>query len=160
MNEGNIEIVKMNVEASALISDLHSKAFSKLSENEWTPDAFKEMFTINGTVCYLIKRDEQPIGFALIRKVTDEAEIITFCILPNECKNGYATILLEWVIKDLQRQSIKRLFLEVSEYNVAALGLYKKCSFDIIGRRNGYYHNKHGGNSDAIVMNRVLNDEK
>ena len=50
MNEGNIEIVKMNVEACALISELHSKAFSKLSENEWTPDAFKEMFTIIGII--------------------------------------------------------------------------------------------------------------
>lgn len=160
MNEEVINIVKLNAEASSLISELHSKAFLNTSKNEWTVDVFQEMFTIKGTICYIIKNDEQPIGFALIRQVIDEAEIITFCILPNECKNGYATLLLEWVIKDLQGQSIKRLFLEVSEDNVAALGLYKKCSFDIIGRRNGYYHNKHGEKIDAIVMKCVLNDEK
>lgn len=160
MNEEKIEIVKMNAEASVLISDLHSKAFNEKAENEWTVEAFKAMFAIKGTICYLVNYDEQPIGFGLIRQVTDEAEIITFCILPNECKNGYATLLLEWIIKDLQRQSIKRLFLEVSENNVAALGLYKKCSFDIIGRRKGYYQNKHGKNTDAIVMQCVLYDEK
>ena len=160
MIEGDIEILKMNAEASLLISELHYKAFIASSDQEWSEKAFREMLSIKGTNCYLVKRDMNPIGFALMRRIADEVEIITFCILPNECKNGYATLLLEWIIKDLQRQSIKRLFLEVRENNVAAIGLYKKCSFDIIGRRNGYYQIKNGENIDAIVMQRVLKSEK
>lgn len=160
MNSENIEILKMNSEAASLLSHIHSEAFLGASKNEWTADVFNELFAVSGTDCYLIKLDQKPLGFGLTRAAADEAELITFCILPNECKNGYATLLLEWIIKDLQRQSIKRLFLEVSENNVAALGLYKKCSFDIIGRRKGYYQNKRGKNIDAIVMQCVLNDEK
>lgn len=159
MIEGKVEILKIREEGSALISELHSNAFRNSAEQNWSDQAFKEMFSVKGTVCYLIKRDELPLGFGFIRQVAGEAEIITFCILPNECKNGYATLLLEWIIKDLQRQSIKRLFLEVRENNDAALGLYKKCSFDTIGRRKGYYSNQHGENTDAIVMHLVLIDE-
>ncbi len=159
MNDSNLEIITMNGEASLLLSELHSSAFRKTLKNTWSEKVFRELFSVNDTQCYIIKRDALPLGFGLIRKVAGEAEIITFCILPNECKNGYATILLEWIIKDLQHQSIKRLFLEVKENNEAALELYKKCSFDIIGRRNGYYQNQYGDNIDAIVMQRELFDD-
>ena len=159
MKTDEIEIFNLNVGVSEILCDIHSIAFQNQGGDEWTADAFQQMLSVNGTDCYIIKHDFTPIGFGLIRKVIDEAEIITFCILPNECNNGYATLLLEWIIKDLQRQSIKRLFLEVSENNKAALGLYKKCSFDIIGRRKGYYQNPQGKNADAIIMQRELVDK-
>ncbi|MDG1996670.1 MAG: GNAT family N-acetyltransferase, partial [Emcibacteraceae bacterium] len=61
-------------------------------------------------------------------------------------------LLLEWIIKDLQGNSFEKIFLEVRENNVAAIRLYKKNSFDIIGRRIGYYQiNKHQ-KIDALVM--------
>ncbi len=67
-------------------------------------------------------------------------------------------MLLEWIGKRLQTQSFKRLFLEVRENNEAAIRLYKKCSFKIIGRRKGYYNSSREEKADALVMQNELNN--
>mgnify|MGYP000100198204 CR=1 FL=1 len=148
----NIHVVQMGVESTNLLSTIHNEAFKNTSEQKWGQKTFQKLCNFVGTSVYAICLDDKPIGFAVIRKVLDEAEIITFCILPKWCKNGYATYLLEWIIDTLQTQSVKRLFLEVRENNDAAIRLYKKCSFKIIGCRKGYYQGRHGEKTDAHVM--------
>lgn len=156
MKTGDINIISVNECASEILSEIHHAAFQDAPEQSWMPDEFNSMFSVPGTEGFVIQLGENPIGFALTRTVLDEAEIITFCILPNHTKSGYATVLLEQVVKELQQRSLKRLFLEVRENNDAAIRLYKKCHFDIIGRRTGYYHNRQGQKTDAIVMQRDL----
>ncbi len=147
-----LTVSKMGVTAAALLAKLYALSFKNMPEQIWDEGAFQELFKIPGTAGYVIEKSDQPIGFILIRKLHDEVEIITFCILPKWCNNGYATFLLEWVIKRLQQQAIKRVFLEVRENNRAAIRLYEKCSFEQIGRRKGYYNNHQGEKIDAIVM--------
>jgi [ribosomal protein S18]-alanine N-acetyltransferase len=153
----NYEIKEFGVESAALLAELHSRSFTDVPEKVWNENDFSKLFSIAGTKSYVICLDDEPIGFILIRKLIDEAEIITFCILPKWCRNGYATVLLEWVIKKLQLRSVKRLFLEVRENNNAALKLYKNFSFVIIGRRKGYYGHHNGTVIDALVMQLQLN---
>ncbi len=150
------DIIEMDSNASDLLSILHEGAFAKMPEQAWSGQEFQQLFLISGTKSYVINKDQQPIGFILLRNLIDEAEIITFYILPDCCNNGYATLLLEWIIKKLRGQSFKRLFLEVRNNNNAAIRLYKKCSFEIIGRRKGYYNSHHGNKIDAFVMQRQL----
>ncbi|MEZ5757370.1 MAG: ribosomal protein S18-alanine N-acetyltransferase [Emcibacteraceae bacterium] len=154
----NISISEVGVEGAKLLSAIHEEAFYEEHEQQWKEKDFIELFSIPGTVSYLISNAEQPMGFILIRNIQDEAEIITFCILPKWCRNGYATYLLEWVINRLQQQSVKRFFLEVNENNDAAINLYQKCSFKKIGRRKGYYKGHHGAKTDALVMQIQLTD--
>lgn len=151
MND-QIDINKMGIESCSLLSNIHKLCFDKMPEKTWKSKDFEELFSIDGTISYVMSKAGEPVGFILIRKIIDEAEIITFCILPKYCNNGYATLLLEWVIRKLQMHSIKRLFLEVRNNNLAAMKLYKKCSFEIIGQRNGYYKNRHNDKIDALVM--------
>ncbi|MCP5382537.1 MAG: ribosomal protein S18-alanine N-acetyltransferase [Kordiimonadaceae bacterium] len=151
-NKKAISISELGIEGAELLSVIHKEAFYGEYEQKWEAQDFIELFSIPGTVSYLISFDGQPIGFILIRSIEDEAEIITFCILPKWFRNGYASYLLEWVINTLQKQSVKRLFLEVRENNDAAIKLYQKCSFKIIGRRKGYYKGHHGEITDALVM--------
>ena len=153
-----ITVVKMGQEGSELLAGIYARAFKNSPEQHLGIKEFQSLFAITGTVSYVICRDDMPIGFILLRTLVDEAEIITFCILPKWCKNGYATYLLEWIINSLQQQSVKRLFLEVRENNEAAIRLYDKCSFKIIGRRTGYYRGHQGENIDALVMQIQLPD--
>lgn len=153
MNDlSNVTVEQMGGEGVKLLSSIYNQAFKDAPEQEWDHKTFQNIFEFSGTTSYVICLGDQPIGFSIIRTVLDEAEIITFCILPKWGKNGYATHLLEWIIDTLQMQSIKRLFLEVRNNNDAALRLYKKCSFKIIGRREGYYQSHQGDKIDALVM--------
>lgn len=137
---------------SELLAEIYCSAFKDMPEQNWDEKTFVNLFKIEGTTSFILAKSDQPVGFVLLRKLLDEVEIITFCILPKWCNNGYATFLLEWIIKSLQQQAIKRVFLEVRENNRAAMRLYDKCSFEQIGRRNGYYNNHQGEKIDALVM--------
>ena len=149
-------IVEMAVEGSELLSSIHIICFENSSEQAWRKEEFQSLFKIAGTISYVMSIKDQPIGFILVRKIQGEAEILTFCILPIWCNKGYASTLLEWVIKKLQQKSFNRLFLEVRENNNAALKLYKKYSFKVVGRRKGYYNSHQGDKIDALVMHYEL----
>ena len=152
LEQQEINISQVGIEFSDLLSQMHDISFDGLPEQSWSKDDFRKMLEITGTNAYVVDLHEQPIGFILVREAVDEAEIITFCILPKWCNNGYATLLLEWLIRKLQQRCFNRLFLEVRENNEAAIRVYKKCSFKIVGRRTGYYKNHNKGNIDALVM--------
>ena len=151
-----LEIKEFGEEGVELLSSMHKIGFKNQPEQSWAENEFREVFSINGTKSYVVSRGGEPIGFVLLRIIAEEVEIITFCMLPKWCNNGYSTYLLEQIIKKLQLQSIKRLFLEVRENNDAAIRLYNKCSFKVIGRRTGYYNNHLGSKIDALVMQRQL----
>ena len=135
LEQQEINISQVGIEFSDLLSQMHDISFDGLPEQSWSKDDFRKMLEITGTNAYVVDLHEQPIGFILVREAVDEAEIITFCMLPKWCNNGYATLLLEWLIRKLQQRCFNRLFLEVRENNEAAIRVYKKCSFKVVGRR-------------------------
>ena len=152
----DITIDEMAVEGADLLSSIHKICFKNSPEQAWQKHEFQSLFKVAGTKSYVMSIKGQPIGFILVREILDEAEILIFCILPKWCNNGYARTLLECIMKKLQQRSFKRLFLEVRENNQAAVKLYKKCFFKIIGRRKGYYNSHQGDKIDALVMHREL----
>ena len=84
-------------------------------------------------------------GFILCRTVLDETEILTLCVLPAYRRQGVASFLLDEAFK---RAKGTRFFLEVNENNRAALALYSKTGFEVVGKRKKYYNNK----DDAFIM--------
>ena len=150
--EADISISEAGPSHSFLLAEIYEQSFKGAPEQSWSQSDINRLLEVPGTKAIIISYHDVPIGFSIIREIIDEAEIITFCILPNWCNNGYATLLLEWIINKLQLRSFKRLFLEVRENNEAAINLYKKCSFTIIGRRKGYYNSSQSENEDALVM--------
>ncbi|MDG1995791.1 MAG: GNAT family N-acetyltransferase, partial [Emcibacteraceae bacterium] len=102
MINANISVSKIGLPASKVMSDIHSKSFGGELGKGWSEGEIISLFDIPNTNGYVLSVSNNPCGFAIIREAIDEAEIITFCILPKQCNNGYATLLLEWIIKDLQ----------------------------------------------------------
>ena len=140
------------MESAELLASIYAQAFENAPEQKWGYKELHELLSVTGTTSFVICRDGEPVGFALLRVIAGEGELITLCILPKWCNNGYATTLLEWITDTMQLRSIKRLFLEVRENNEAAIKLYKKGSFKTIGRRKGYYSSHQAENIDALVM--------
>ena len=142
----------MGVESTRILAEIYSEAFKNMPEQKWGFSELFELFSIRETISFVICLDAKPIGFALLRILADEGEIITFCILPKWCNNGYGKILLERIVDTLKKRSIKKLFLEVRENNKVAIKLYNNCSFKVIGRRKKYYKNNQAEKIDALVM--------
>lgn len=104
----------------------------------------------------VIKRPGEPeiFGYAILlsRKNSRKMRIYSFGIAAAARGNGLAARLLE-VLEDIVRaRKCSMLTLEVSDSNVAAIGLYKKHGFAQYGFRLGYYED--GGH--AILMRKNL----
>lgn len=87
-------------------------------------------------------------GFILIRRVIDEAEILTICVDPSERRHGLGRDLLDAAIHEVASQGAARILLDVSVNNLAACKLYQNAGFSETGRRRAYY----ADGSDAILM--------
>ncbi len=92
------------------------------------------------------------IGYAVSRRVLDEAEILTVAVDPALRGRGIGRKILRVHLPRLGRHGVGAVFLEVGETNGLALRLYSSLGFEEIGRRQGYYRTPAGGAVTAIVM--------
>jgi ribosomal-protein-alanine N-acetyltransferase len=95
-------------------------------------------------------------GFALIRIAADEAELLTIAVDPKWRGRGVGQALLRAAFDDLLLSPARRMFLEVSEDNAAAIKLYSREGFATISSRKGYYPKPDGSQATALVMARDL----
>lgn len=95
-------------------------------------------------------------GFALIRLVADESELLTIAVDPKWRGKRIGQALLKAVFDDLLHSPARRMFLEVSEENAAAIRLYTREGFATLSTRKGYYPKPDGTQATALVMARDL----
>ena len=96
------------------------------------------------------------LGWAGIRVVADEAEILTVGVIPDARRTGLARRLLAGLLDAARAQHVRDVYLEVRVDNDAARALYRSEGFAETGTRRGYYEN---GRVDAVVMHLALPQE-
>lgn len=125
---------------------LHRLAFT--SERPWSATEFSALLA--ETHVGLL---HHPYGFALIRTVADESELLTLAVHPEHRRQHIADALVtEW----LQSAKAAQAFLEVAADNRAARTLYRKHGFAQAGRRKAYYRRAGGASVDAVLMTAAL----
>lgn len=94
------------------------------------------------------------VGYAILlgRKNSRKMRIYSFGITAAERGGGMAGRLLEVLENIVRDRKCTMLTLEVSDSNVAAIGLYRKHGFSQFGFRLGYYED--GGH--AILMRKSI----
>jgi len=102
-----------------------------------------------------IGRDEEPLGFVLLRTIAGEAEIISIGVRPEARRRGIGRRLLEAALAAAAAGGAERLFLEVAADNYQALGLYLSHDFTEVGRRPNYYQ-RNGGGIMALVLSKPI----
>lgn len=90
----------------------------------------------------------QLIAFVFYQTVVDEAEIIHLVCDKAFQGLGYARQLMSALHEQLIQEKVNQLFLEVRETNQSAQQLYQRLGFQMVGRRQAYYHNR----EDALLM--------
>ena len=127
------------IEDYPFLENIHAQGFDRA----WSVDELVATLSGKGTKCFVAnirgEGSKGPKGFVIIRTLAGQSEVLTIAIDRAFRKRGIARLLLEYVIRMLQADRIEQLFLEVSEYNVAALGLYKSLSFKQVSQRKAYY---------------------
>ncbi|WP_222248323.1 GNAT family N-acetyltransferase [Rhizobium leguminosarum] len=151
------EIIAMEPEDCRDVAALHGERFAR----PWGDGEFHGLL-MQDTVFGFVARQTNAIlkkplpGFILARHVAGEAEILTIAVQAKVARAGLGWRLMQAAMREARSRGGESMFLEVDNGNTAALGLYRKLSFEKVGERQGYYKQENGALSTALVMKRVL----
>ncbi len=127
------------------MASLHERCFE--TPRPWRADEFMS-FLAQGAID-VITGDA---GFAIIRSIADEAELLTLAVDPDQQRKGHGRNLLTEAVKTAKTRGCAQIFLEVSAQNAAAKALYQTAGFSETGRRRAYYQTPDHDRVDALVM--------
>ena len=113
----------------------------------WNYEILKEELTSQNTVYFVAKINDEIVGFAGVKIILDEADLMNIVVKKEHRKKGIASSLLNKLFLIAKEKNLKSINLEVNAKNLSAISLYKKFNFIEIGKRKNYYQN-----DDAILM--------
>jgi ribosomal protein S18 acetylase RimI-like enzyme len=90
---------------------------------------------------WVAERDGEVVGDAIVvyRRPFASARLYTIAVAPHARGTGVATALLVRSERAARERGCVALRLEVREDNDAALGLYRRCGYEVVGRTADYY---------------------
>ncbi len=116
----------------------------------WSAMSFADSMSA-GYGCWMMFDGAEPVGYAVLMMVLDEAHILNISVVSERQNCGFGRRLLDHLGRVAREAGARQLFLEVRPSNVPALALYQRAGFETIGRRKGYYPAAEG-REDALVM--------
>lgn len=143
INGNKIEIRKMSLKDLDSISE---KLYSDF-DDFWSYDVLKDELCMQNSLYFVAICTGELVGFAGIKIILDEAEIMNIVVKKSYRKRGIGSYLLGYLIDVAFRRDLKAINLEVSKSNVAAIKMYEKFGFCSVGFRKEYY-----GDCGAILM--------
>lgn len=91
------------------------------------------------------------IAYAISRFIIDELHINNIAVAAEYRRKGFGKTLLWLILKIASYSGVNIYHLEVRRSNLAAISLYKKFGFRIVGIRKQYYQKE---NEDALLMSK------
>lgn len=144
-----INISTMTLDDLEHLKDILESEF----DNFWNYDVLKnELSSDNSKYIVAKNKDNNIIGFAGIKLILDEAELMNIVTKKNMRHFGVASSMLDYLFSICRKQNIKLINLEVNTQNTIAINFYKKYNFVEVGLRKKYYDNTY----DALLMTHKL----
>lgn len=127
------------------LAQLYARAFPDSAG--WDAETFRSF--AKDPTCFILTR---PQGFALIRVIADEAELLSIATHPDQRRRGVARDLMNRWHAEAAARGAARAFLEVATDNIPARALYDSLGYQPEGRRKAYYRRRDGSHCDALLM--------
>jgi len=129
----------------------------KIFLTPWSADSFSyRLGEKNFNVSLVGTVDEAVVAYSVAYVVNDELHFSNLAVEPKLREFGIGKTLLWLSLKLGAEQKCRVVQLEVRKTNQAAIRLYEKFGFRIVGVRKNYYVEE---NEDALLMSREINKE-
>lgn len=148
MNADAISVTPTVAADVAALARLHAAAFGS---HAWPEPVLAESLAQPYVHGLQLRAGQQLVGFALVQRVAEDDEILTYAIAPEQQRRGYGRQLLQEIYDAARAARRQRIFLEVAEDNIPAIRLYAGFGFQVTGKRPGYYPRPTGAVA-AILM--------
>lgn len=130
-------------------------AFDPEFGEAWTEAQCAGILGLPGSWLLIARAGPDPAGFAMLRKVAHEAELLLIAVRNRYRRQGIARALLDQAMAEALNDGIETLHLEVREGN-PAMELYRSAGFVQVGTRRSYYRGRTGKVFDALTFKRRL----
>lgn len=106
-----------------------------------------------GYACLVCKEVLDIIGYVNLRCVLDQGDIGNVAVHPKYWRRGAGAALLRAVDALAEERGLACVQLEVRAGNAAALALYDRHGYAVVGRRQDYYRSPR---EDAVLMTKFF----
>jgi ribosomal-protein-alanine N-acetyltransferase len=115
----------------------------------WSRNMFESELHRDNGLFLVAREDGVLLGYLGLIFILEEGHITNLCVRKDRRREGIASRLLLSGIEHSLARGIRFLTLEVRRFNQAALKLYEKFGFSVIGERKRYYIDN---GEDALIM--------
>ncbi|MGB9711075.1 MAG: ribosomal protein S18-alanine N-acetyltransferase [Thermodesulfovibrio sp.] len=145
----NLIIRKLKEEDLLAVLEIAKQSFSM----PWSLKSFREELLNPQSILKVAEFNGEIAGYIVLRKILDEAELLSIAVKPALRRKGIATELMRNLLDEI-KNSVKSCFLEVRVSNTQAISFYEKMGFKKVGMRKKYYLLPE---EDGIIMKLDLN---
>ena len=129
----------------------------QIFSSPWPVESFLyELENRNYNISIVGLIESKLVSYAVSYLVADEIHIGNIAVATDFRRLKIGDILLQTTLQIGRANKCRVAHLEVRKSNMAAIGLYKKYDFQIVGVRKNYYENE---KEDALLMTRELEME-
>lgn len=140
-----IRIRKMCIEDAVSVAGISSSCL----QEAWSERDFCDSLIKDYALLLVAENEGQIVGYAVLYVAADQAELESIAVLSEMRQCGIAGELLGFSLNAAYDRGVRSVTLEVRESNIAALKLYDKFHFEILGRRKHFYQNPQ---EDALIL--------
>ena len=140
-----------------LIEELKSADIPALLEIEkqefsspWDEEMFRqEVEHRDISRSYVVVAEGRLVGYFVAWFFGERVHLLNIAVSSPNKRRGIGSRMLEFLIEMARREQKKVVTLEVREGNTGAISFYQRFDFEIIGKKEGYYHDD---GEDAVLM--------
>ena len=124
-------------------------------QNPWNFEQFSAELKIPGGLRFVAEQQDF-CGYVIFRQVGPEAELLQLAVLSCSRRQGIASALLMYGIRQLFSLHVEECFLEVRNNNRSGRIFYEQAGFHQVGLRKKYYSRPV---DDAVIMKKIVNKD-
>jgi len=92
------------------------------------------------------------VGYSVASATGREGHVVSVAVHPSHRRQGIGTDLVSTVLRELAKDGVTGIHLEVRIGNVAAISFYERLGFQARSQMKGYY----ADGEDALVMRKTV----
>ncbi|MDO4380339.1 MAG: ribosomal protein S18-alanine N-acetyltransferase [Clostridia bacterium] len=150
-NNVDFTVVKMTLDDVSAVAELEKECFSA----PWSEASLSESLLNGNSVFLCAKEGKKTVGYIGTSVVFDEAYVSDIAVSKSERRKGVGEKLLVECEKICREKNCSFLSLEVRKSNFAAIALYEKCGFVLVGERKNFYSEPR---ENALIMTKYFKD--